>query len=310
MPGGGKPTTPALAITGGTGFVGRRVIDLAVKSGFAVRALTRLARPDRPGVAWVEGALDDAAALTRLVTGVAAVIHVAGIVNAADRAGFAAGNVDGSRSIVAAASGAGVMRFVHVSSLSARLPELSDYGWSKAGAEAVVAGSALDWTIVRPPAIYGPGDLEMLDLFRAARWGVVLLPPPGRFSVIAVDDVAALLVALATYDPGRLVLEPDDGVEHGWSHAGFATAIGDAVGRRILPLALPRRALAAGARIDRALRGSRAKLTADRIGYLCHADWTIDPARRPAPALWQPAIETRAGLADTAAWYRANRLLG
>jgi ZF-HD class homeobox domain-containing protein len=72
----------------------------------------------------------------------------------------------------------GVRRFVHVSSLSAREPQLSNYGRSKERGEAEVRHAALDWTIVRPPAVYGPGDLELRDVFRMARLGLALLPPP------------------------------------------------------------------------------------------------------------------------------------
>src|SRR3546814_20287384 len=115
---------------------------------------------------------------------------------APDRAGFVAGTIEGTRAIVAAAERANVRRFVHVSSLAAREPALSVYGWSKAEAEKVVEASALDWVMVRPPAIYGPGDMEMRDLFRLARWGIALLPPPGKLSVIEVSDLARLLLAL------------------------------------------------------------------------------------------------------------------
>ncbi len=185
-----------LAITGGTGFVGGRLIDLAIESGYEVRALARRTQPDRPRVTWIEGALDTPAALDALVRGADAVIHVAGVVNAPDRAGFAVGNIAGTQAMVDAARTAGVGRFVHVSSLSAREPALSNYGWSKAEAEAVVVASGLDWTIVRPTAIYGPGDMEMRDMFRMARFGLALLPPPGRISVIEVGDLARLLLAL------------------------------------------------------------------------------------------------------------------
>ena len=132
--------------------------------------------------------------------------------------------------MVDAATATGVRRFIHVSSLAAREPNLSDYGWSKAGAEAVVAASTLDWTMARPPAIYGPGDMEMRDMFRLAKLGLALLPPPGKMSVIEVGDLARLLLALAAIDPGRLILEADDGVEGGWTHGAFARAIGAAVG--------------------------------------------------------------------------------
>ena len=77
-----------LAITGGTGFVGRRLIELALAAGHEVRALTR--RPQRPreGVTWISGALDDQASLVRLAEGAYALIHVAGVINAPDPAGW------------------------------------------------------------------------------------------------------------------------------------------------------------------------------------------------------------------------------
>ena len=102
------------------------------------------------------------------------------MVNAPDRAGFASGNIAGTQTVVDAATRAGIKRFVHVSSLSAREPGLSNYGWSKQEAERVVAASPLDWTMVRPPAIYGPGDMEMRDTFRAAQLGIALTPPRGK----------------------------------------------------------------------------------------------------------------------------------
>lgn len=262
-----------LAITGGTGFVGGKLLDLALAAGEEVRALTRRPQPARAGMTWVEGALDTPAALDRLIAGADAVIHVAGVVNAPSREGFVAGNVAGTQGMVDAATRAGVARFVHVSSLAAREPRLSVYGWSKREAEAVVAASDLAWTMVRPPAIYGPGDMEMRDLFRMARTGVVLLPPGGRTSVIAVEDIAALLLACAKSEGGGRIFEPDDGRSDGWSHGELARAIAVAVGRRgAVPVPLPRALLAVAARADYALRGDAAKLTPDRVGYLCHPD--------------------------------------
>lgn len=299
-----------LALTGGTGFVGTRLIALALEAGHRVRALTRRAQPERAHVRWVRGSLEDSVALTDLARGADAVIHVAGVVNAPDRAGFVRGNIDGTRAMLAAAEGAGVSRFVQVSSLAAREPDLSTYGWSKAEADELIEASPLDWTIVRPPAVYGPGDLEMLELFRLAKRGIALLPPGGRLSVIHVDDLGRLLLALAGTDPGRLVLDPDDGTPGGWSHDDFARAIGAATtGRRIRALALPRPVLTLAAHGDRLFRGTRAKLTPDRVDYFCHPDWVSSPERRPPAQLWQPQVPTPEGLAQTAAWYRAQGLL-
>ena len=108
-----------------------------------------------------------------------AIIHVAGLISARDAAGFEQGNVDGTLAMLAAATAGGVHRFVNVSSLAAREPKLSLYGASKARAEELVERSGLDWAIVRPPAVYGPGDKETLELFRMARLGLIVVPPRG-----------------------------------------------------------------------------------------------------------------------------------
>ena len=109
-----------LAITGATGFVGQALLDRALAEGQELRALTRRDQPPRAGVTWVQGDLDDTAALDRLVQGAEAVIHVAGVVNTPDPAELERGNVAGTLNLVEAALAAGVPRFVCVSSLSAR----------------------------------------------------------------------------------------------------------------------------------------------------------------------------------------------
>jgi nucleoside-diphosphate-sugar epimerase len=295
-----------LAVTGATGFVGGHLIQRALDSGHRVRALTRRAQATCERVEWIAGALDNPAALARLVAGADAIVHLAGAVSAG-LAGFIAANVEGTRAVLDAAEGAGVRRFVHVSSLSAREPQLSHYGWSKREGEKLVEASALDWTIVRPTGVYGPGDTEMRDMFRMARLGVALLPPPGRVSLVAVEDLAALLMVLAVGGEARTVYEVDDG--RVMTHAELAHAIGAAIGQRVLPMHLPRPLLSLAAALDTRLRGPRAKLTRDRVGYLCHPDWTADPARRPPPQLWTPTTPTAEGLAATARWYRANGMV-
>jgi uncharacterized protein YbjT (DUF2867 family) len=295
-----------LAITGGTGFVGSTLIRLATETGWQVRALTRRPQIQSSDIFWVDGSLDHPNSLATLVAGACAVIHVAGVTNTPTRAGFFAGNVEGTAAIVAAAKAAAVSRFIHVSSLSAREPHLSIYGASKAEAETVVRNSGLDWTMVRPPAIFGPGDTDHLDLFKAARTRIIPLPPKGRLSVIEVSDLGRLLLALVpAAETFGAVYDADDGQEGGWSHADYGRAIGEAAGYKIYPLAVPAAFVRLGARLDHLLRGDKAKLTADRAAYYCHPDWVIDPARRPPPTVWKPQIDTVQGLRATAATYRA-----
>jgi nucleoside-diphosphate-sugar epimerase len=295
-----------IAVTGGTGFVGSRFLDVAVQAGQQVRALTRRPQEPRDCIEWVEGSLDDPDSLRRLVTGSSAVVHVAGVINARDARGFQRGNVDGSLAMLAAATAGGITRFVHVSSLAAREPKLSLYGASKARAEELVERSGLDWVIVRPPAVYGPGDRETLELFKMARRGQVFMPPKGgRASYIHVDDLARLLLALTEEDsPAKAIFEPDDGRAHGWSHEEMGQALGRAVGMPARTFHVPRAVLSLAAQADRLVRGGRARLTPDRAAYFSHENWVVDSTRQPPPSLWRPQVETEDGLAKTALWYR------
>jgi len=297
-----------VAVTGATGFVGQALVEEACRRGMALKALARREQAPCEGVEWIRGDLADKRALRTLVEGAAAVLHIAGVVNTPDPLGFHLGNVTGTEALVEAAREAGVRRFVFVSSLAAREPELSRYGQSKRHAEEVVRGSGLDWTIVRPPAIYGPRDREILELFKAARWGIVPMPPSGRASIVHVHDLARLLLALV---PGGesvsgAILEPDDGREGGWSHRDLAKAIGKAVGRPVWAPATPKALMKAASWLDCRLRGNSAKLTPDRVGYMCHPDWVSRPGKAPPSSLWHAEIETPEGLAETARWYRAN----
>jgi nucleoside-diphosphate-sugar epimerase len=294
-----------LAMTGATGFVGSHLVDAALAAGHDVVALTRRDQPERERLTWVRGDLGERSALEQLVVDADALIHVAGVISAQTAGAFDKGNVEGTLTMLAAATAAGVRRFVHVSSLAAREPKLSLYGASKCKGEELVHGSGLDWAIVRPPAVYGPGDKETLELFRMAKLGLMLMPPKGRVSVIHVDDLARLLLALAApAAPSNILVEPDDGKPGGWTHREFARALAAAVGTRPAIVSSPGLVLRLVARTDQLLRRERAKLTTDRAAYFSHRNWVVESKRAAPPQLWRPEIDTTEGLKQTAGWYR------
>jgi nucleoside-diphosphate-sugar epimerase len=294
-----------VALTGATGFLGGHILHRVLEAGHHVRALARKPQPARDGVIWIAGALDDEASLVMLCEGTDAVIHAAGIVNGSAEV-FDQGNRVGTLAMLHAAEVSHVDRFVHVSSLSAREPQLSLYGASKRAAEDAVITSTRDWRIVRPPAIYGPGDTDNLELFKFARRVVIPLPREGRMSVIHADDLALLIVAMTDAKASHAFFEADDGRANGWSHQDYARAIGAAVGRNPVTLHLPKAVLDLGAALDGMFRRTNAKLTRDRVSYMTHPDWVIDPAKRPPADLWCPQIPTVQGLKATADWYRAQ----
>jgi uncharacterized protein YbjT (DUF2867 family) len=239
-----------LAVTGGTGFVGGHLLRLALAAGYDVRALTRGWKPPEHDIVWVDGALDRPDSLVKLCSGADAVIHIAGMISGS-REAFEAVNVGGTANMIDAARKAGVRRFIHISSLAAREPQLSGYGWSKMKSEKLVSASGLDWTIIRPPAVYGPGDRETLELFKMARRGLVGLPPGGRFSVVHVEDLVRLILAVLEDEDSRSELyEPDDGRDGGWEHREFAQALGSVYGKNPMAFSLPKPVMRIGSAFD------------------------------------------------------------
>ena len=130
------------------------------------------------GVSLVEGDLDDNAALQQLVSGAAAVIHAAGAVRGSSQQDFDHINVTGTAHLLAAITAqAEPPRLLLLSSLAAREPGLSWYAASKRAGEALLGSHPdLDWLVLRPPAVYGPGDREMLPVFEAMARGIAPVP--------------------------------------------------------------------------------------------------------------------------------------
>ncbi len=297
-----------IAVTGGTGFVGGKLIDLGLSAGHDIRALTRRAQPARSGLTWIRGELADATALSELCTDADVMIHVAGAINAPTAADFHAGNVEGTRMVLAAARD--IPRFVHVSSIAAREPTLSMYGHSKAEGDKLVKTRPKDWVIIRPPAVYGPGDRETANVYKLIARGFALLPGKGRFSVIEVGDLAAALLALAVSDKAvGQTLEIDDETPGGLDHHDLAALIADALEKQPFYIPLPLASLKLGAAIDTLsakLRGRRPALSFDRARYLAHPDWTADNAAMRALGIWKPRVIISEGIKRTADWYRAE----
>ena len=302
-----------LAITGGTGFVGGHSITSALKRGHKVRALTRRPQPERAGVSWVPGGLTDGDALDALVSGADVVLHIAGVTNAPTRALFEEGNILGTAFVRRAA---GARPLVHVSSLSAREPSLSTYGWSKLMGEQVARGSAGPVTVVRPPGVYGPGDREYLELMKTAKSGFIPYPKNALTSMIYGADLAEALVALAEDVAGAArsagqVYEIDDGAG-GYGARQVAEAIGGAIGRPVRAMEVGPALLHIAAAGDSAyarMKGAQPRLTRDRAAYMSHADWSADSAAILSLGVWKPETRLAEGMAATAAAYRAAGLL-
>lgn len=304
------------AVTGGTGFLGRHVVTALLRAGWQLRVLMRpdlFSPPEtQPGIELVHGDLDDPAALARLVQDAAVVVHVAGLTKAPRPAEFMAINRDGTARLAGIARRqAPSARFVLVSSQAARVPSLSAYATSKRAAEdAVIAEFAgLDWIILRPCVIYGPGDREGLALARMVRRRLipVSVAPEPRIAMIHARDAAAAIAVACAGGPSGAIFELCDGCLEGHDWREIIMLAAGLLGQkpRIVPVP-DGLILGAGSLSD--LWGrlvARAPLFGrGKAREILHRDWRPDRTMQLPGDIWQPTIDLRTGLADTAAWWR------
>ncbi len=314
-------------VTGGTGFVGSHLAEALVRRGDTITALVR--SPARAnllkslGVSLVQGDLHDTAALRTAAQDVDVVYHVAGLTAALDESGFLRANRDGTANLIAACAG-GPTRFVLVSSMAAGGPSapgrpligdepahpVTAYGRSKLAGEAMLRASALAWTIIRPPMVYGPRDTEVLKVFKLARTGIVPLFGDGSqlLSAISGVDLATALVAAGTSAAsiGKTYYACHEEI---FTSREFVTQVGASLGKRIrtvhLPLGLARLALGIAEATAR-ITGVATILTADKANEFFQPAWTGSPAPLHRDTGWSAAETLTEGLTATAQWYREH----
>ncbi|HWA45945.1 MAG TPA: NAD(P)-dependent oxidoreductase [Hypericibacter adhaerens] len=314
----GGPTGPLAAVTGASGFVGSAVASALDGMGWRLRLLIRRQPPrlllanQSPEV--VIGDLGDNEALGRLVEGADAVLHVAGVVKALDREGFMRGNAEPTGRLAAiAARQATPPHFVLMSSLAAREPALSPYCASKrAGEDALkAAAGAMAWTILRPTAVYGPGDRELLPFFKTVKRGFAPRPPGAiqRLSLIHVEDLGRFAAASAGLAAAKgQTWELDDGAADGHGWAELTAAAAAALGTHPIAVTIPRPLLKATAQanaLKAAWTGKPQMLVPHKLPEMLHADWLCH--HRPPASLgtkWEPKWAIGPGFADTVRWYR------
>lgn len=304
-----------IAITGASGFIGRRVCSLLQQQGWRVRALLRSPAPALHTCVdeQVQGGLEDVTELTRLVSGAAAVVHCAGAVRGASQQAFDRVNVDGVRNLLTAIGAIDVPpRLLCLSSLAAREPQLSFYAASKRRGEQLLEQQAggLDWIALRPPAVYGPGDRELLPLFRLMAKGLAPLPGPvdARFSMIFVDDIAAAVLAWLRQEavPSG-VYSLHDGRRGGYGWTVVCDTVAKLCQHRVRPVPIPPGVLDVPAWLNRRLAGwfgYAPMLTPEKLRELRHPDWVCDNEAIQQVLDWRPAVQLEEGLRRTPGWCR------
>ncbi len=321
-----------IAITGATGFIGSTLADALLRRGDSIRCLVRATSNLRwledKDVELVYGSLGDVKSLHELVQGVDAVYHIAGVVKSKTKEGYYRGNVYATENLLTACLEAnpGLSRFVHISSLTAVGPSpapdrpvneetpphpITTYGRSKLEAEKRVLAVAdkLPVTIVRPPAVYGARDTEILIFFKAVQTGLQTMIGFNRklVSLIHVDDLVKGII-LAGESPGAVgeTYFISSETFYNWKDVGDITA--RALGkRRLIRIPVPHMvvyAIAAVAQVLSYFRKQPATLNLEKARDLVQTYWTCDTAKATRALGYRQGISIEEGIQKTVRWYR------
>ncbi|MCX7029302.1 MAG: NAD-dependent epimerase/dehydratase family protein [Spirochaetes bacterium] len=320
-----------IAVTGATGFVGSHLAEHLTAAGHEVTVLAR--SPER--LAWIRhlpvrvvyGDLDRADALREFTTGQEVVVHAAGLILAASRDEFIRVNVDGSVRLLEAAMASSpvLRRFVYISSQAAMGPSpagasleedaprrpISAYGESKSLAEQELARFAdrVPITFIRPPWVYGPRDRHTLSYFRLAAWGLrIETGPRNRYSIVHAADLAqGIRLAAESTLPGARAYFLTDG--DGRTIEQLVRIMADTTGRRTVRVPVPVAVAAVFVAVNE-LAGAIAHrppfLGWRKLDEMRNPCWVVSDRRARKELGYRPAITTEQGMAETAAWYRAE----
>jgi nucleoside-diphosphate-sugar epimerase len=307
-----KSMRGVVALTGATGFIGSAIARKLVKEGWRVRALirtpSRRALLEEISIHWVHGTVEDTARLESLVGDADVVVHCAGVLRGITAADFYPVNVEAvSRLAQIAARSSPAPRFLLISSLAAREPNLSAYAGSKRMGEIALSQMAggLAWTVLRPPAVYGPGDRALLPLFRLMQHGVVPLlgRGDGRFSLLYVEDLAeAVTKWLVSEGVERRVFELDDGRPGGYSWCEIAETFERLRGKPAFRFRVPELPMNVAARLNQiaaSVMRHAPMFTPGKVREIRHPDWVCDNSMFCQATNWTPTVCLEQGLRAT-----------
>jgi len=287
-------------LTGATGFVGGVLGRLLADRGFTVKAALRgSSNADRvpEGCEVVRVDFLDPESLAPHLQGVDVIQHVAGAVKARCQEEFDLANAASTAALVKAANAAcPEARFILTSSQAASGPcgtgPVTAYGRSKLLAERAVTGFR-DHTIVRPPAVFGPGDEATRGIFKRARRGFFASPGTrGAFCAVFVDDLAELLMKVMDHPETRgRILQPSYPERITWEE--FHTALQRAAGRKVLHVRVPGSLVHFAGAMSEAMAsftGACPMVTRDKARELTAGEWVLKQDEVAALLGWQPRV--------------------
>ncbi|MFA5353116.1 MAG: NAD(P)-dependent oxidoreductase [Thermodesulfovibrionales bacterium] len=315
-------------VTGATGFIGSHLVDSLIRKGFDVTCLVRstsdLRHLEGLPLGLIRGDCTDKTSL-ETVADFDYIFHLAGLTKASTEKEFLEANAGGTENILEAALRGcpRLKRFVYLSSLAAAGPcrdgmplkedcpmsPVSTYGRSKGEGERIVLSlrHELPVTVIRPPAVYGPRDKDLLVLCRMVKKGFAPSVGKGSYSFIYVEDlVSGIIDSSQSPDAAGEVFFLSDGAVY--SQDEIVDAIAAAVGKRPVKVSIPRSVMPLLGFLSEKLGWARI-INPDKIREISHSRWVCDTAKAVAMFGFEPKVKIKEGVKWTADWYRIHQWL-
>ncbi|MDA8091856.1 MAG: NAD-dependent epimerase/dehydratase family protein [Nitrospiraceae bacterium] len=324
-------------VTGATGFIGSHLVPKLLKDGYKVRCLTRkassLEKVSGLPVELYTGDLSDPGSLVEAVRGVDYIFHLAGLTKTNEDREFYDVNARGTRNLVetAARENPGLKKFIYLSSLAAAGPVLEDltplteevlphpvshYGKSKLLGEKAVSEAAGKFPVIimRPTAVYGPGDRDFYLLFKMIKKGIFLYWGMSHYSLIYVEDLVRAIAAAATAgmecgkEKSKIYFLSDGNI---YSNLEIAAAIAQAMpwAKREKPVRIPvpRFLLPVAAAFSGIGGRDSGIINRDKLREMRFKNWCCSAERARSEIGFEPLITLKEGVKWTADWYRSHQ---
>ncbi len=322
-----------ILVTGATGFIGSVLVDYLKSRYDTVLVLLRpesdAAKASSMGVDIRKGSYEDPASLRAAVRGVDSIIHLAGVTKSIDEKGYYDGNVQPVKKLLEAVreENPGLKRFVLVSSLAAAgpadnpdpgileedVPEpVSDYGRSKLDAEKICRSfqDSLPITIIRPPAVYGPGDKDVLQFLVMLKKGLVLAAGDSgvqRLSLVHVDDLVRGIVMASESQVGAgetfFITSPKG---YSWDELS-AVAARELGVKKVRKISLPKPLMKFFGNIAgsiSSITGRSGFLNPDKVNEMVQDYWVCSPEKAEKRLGFTASVSLEKGMHTTIAWYK------
>jgi len=296
-----------VALTGATGFIGTALTNTFSQAGIKVRALSRKKRVSNNSVEWIEGDMHSPLALKKLVQDADTVIHCAGNVRGKSKLEFLSINQGGTENLLTACKEQkNIQRFLLISSLAAKQPDLSWYAFSKHAAEQTLLSykdHIPSSTVFRPTAVYGPGDKEIRPLLKGIKMGLLARPAAKtNFSLIHINDLVSAINLWARHPTAvNGVYELDDGTANGYNWDKLIDLAQQHWGKSVFSISVPIGLLKILAntnlKIARLLRYSP-MLTPGKVREILYPDWVCDNSDLSTAIEWHPSIQLSQAMQD------------